>query len=183
MMRPLTMLSTMFLLAACGAPFRMTTEDPRPNVAIPPTTLSIKLVLGPGVEDTVVVPNQNNILGGTVSGWHATLRNGFRNAFSSAFDIVPPDAEADLTLVLDAATPELLPTAVRGDGAVMAGTAHLRYRVFLKGVSTGAKAGTAAATKSTVRRDEISHVVRSAVEVMYEEIAAEVIAPAVAGAR
>ena len=166
---------TMFL-SSCA--FHVAATNPRPNFALPRSQGSIKLVFAYGVEDKFSLPTQNNIMGGDVEGWRATLENGFKNGFADSFRVVGSSESADYTLTLNDALPELVPTAVAANGAVVGGTAQLRYKASLVGQSGERRsAGTVAAKKTTTRRDEIGNVMASSVETMYEQIAKEMFIP------
>lgn len=168
---------TLFL-ASCA--FRVAATNPRPNIALPKTQSSIKLVLGNGVEDKFKIPTQNQIVGGDVEGWHTTLQNAFKNGFADSFRVANADEVPDYTLTISEASPELVPTAVAANGAVVGGTAQLRFKALLSGKS-GEKiaAGTVQAKKTTTSREEIGNVMASSVETMYEQIAKEMVIPAV----
>ena len=124
--------------------------------------------------DAFDIPTQNGINGGHVEGWRATLRNGYLYGFKDAFKLAA-DAPADVTIVIDDAELEFVPTGVAGS-AVMAGTAQVRYKAKLvdkNGATLRLAAGTAAAKKSSTSRGEVTVLAASAIETMYEQLAQE----------
>ena len=168
-----------FASLSAGCALSIEATNPRPNIAIAPQPKTLKLAFGTAVFDKFEVPNENGIMGGHVEGWRATLSNGFQNGFADAFRVVPGPAEADLVLTIQDAELQFVPAAVNGMGNVVAATAQLRYKAMLSsrdGAAPRLVAGTAESKQATADRSEATRLAKSAVETMYEQIAAKLFA-------
>lgn len=170
------------LASGCG--FTIVQGNPRPNVALNPSTDTLAFGLSPTILDEFDVPTTNGIMGGHVSGWHGSLRHGFANGFGDAFRIVGAPTDAATVLTLDMVELEYVPAAVAANGAVVAANAQIRFKATLtdKGGEGRRVAGTAVSKKSTTDRGEAGNIAMSAIESMYEAIAAKLFASASASA-
>jgi len=143
--------------------------DPRPNIDLPSSPRTLRVAISPDVPDEFKTRG-----GGTraikVRLWRTALENGFRNAFSEFFKVVPPDAPADLTLEI--AETDLRPAMVTSQAA----RAVLRYKARLldgSGQVLMRQAGEASSRGVVYQAWDFWQVEREAIESMYEEIAAK----------
>jgi hypothetical protein len=144
---------------------------PTPNVLLVPSSLRLSLRIAPEVGESFATDTStasSTTIGGpqsvTVSQWHETLTNGFRDGIGRAF--APASNQSDLTLVLLQASL----TVIVLKGAL---SAQIRFRAELldakqRIVKTWADT---ASSRTTGFLDDAEPPVRSAVEAMYEEIA------------
>jgi hypothetical protein len=120
------------------------------------------------------------VSGAQVMAWRATLQDGFHNGFGAAFSLAGPLEKSQLTIQLTEAALEFEATDVKF-GKTIAGEAHVRYKANLVGPRGGVLAravGIAASKRPFTSLDQVSAVVRNAVEVMYERIARQFFARA-----
>ena len=171
--RHLPLLLVLVSMSACSLKIRA--GNPRPNIAIVPRDTTMALVIADRVADTFVIPQQNGIMGGSVQGWHTTLRSGFGNGFNDVFRL--SEGPADTTMSIDVAELEFVPAAVSGYYGVIAVNAQVRFKATV--TQGGVKrriAGTAVSKKSIANAAEATAGTVSAVESMYEAIARELFA-------
>lgn len=152
--------------ALAGCSFSVTQLAPRPNVALPTQTPKFELDLQPSVEDNFDVPAQNGVMGGSVVGWHASLKKGFENGF--------PDGAVDATakLRLESAEFSLVPSTVAANGQVIGARAQLRFRGrWYVGNSEIPVAGVAESKNTTTSPGDVNNLAQSSIETMYEMMA------------
>jgi hypothetical protein len=164
-------LSLSMLLPACA--LEVYEGNPRPNVPSS-TPLSAQLLIAPSVPDTHVIPGDGDVRDVSVQKWHSTLARGFQAAFN-------PSGK-DMALALDRADLRFVPAAVTAQRGTAAVRAQITYKgKLLKGTKELVSfAGTAEAKSATASLDGLTANASSAVETMYEAIAAKVLAPGAA---
>ncbi len=168
--RHLSLIVALISLAGCS--LKIHAGNPRPNIAIATRDSTMALVIADQVANDFAFRQQNGIMGGSVQGWHTTLRAGFSNGFSDAFQL--REAPAETTMSIDVAELEFVPAAVSGYYGVVAVVAQVRFKATVtQGGVKRRVAGTAVSKKSIASRNEVTAGTVSAVESMYEAIARE----------
>ena len=175
-MKTTLLLAVLLSISACMTP-RVTEGNPRPNVDLPKSQLSLRLLLEPGILDAYATPASMSMPAIPVQGWRATLENGFRGAFSKAYVLAA--GAADLTLVIAEAELRFAATTYASNGRPISAEAQVRYQARLvdrAGAVLRRSSGTMASKRSAGAPDEATPVAAEAVESMYERIAGELFA-------
>lgn len=164
-----------FLILACTACFKSTLRVPaveaRPNVNLAKHDERLSLRIGPKVQDAYTLPRDNGIGPTQVSEWKASLRTGFKNAFSDSFVIADME-DGSSVLEIQEAELEIVPAAVAANGYVAAGRAQIRFKAQLRrGGKSVPLSGMAESKKAVTRMDGAPSAAKSAIETMYEGIA------------
>jgi hypothetical protein len=178
-MTSLTRLLLPLLLLCTGCTVTVAQLNPTPNLDLAPTSLSLSLQMEQSVQDSLVVS-----FGSTaqmeVNDWRNSLEKGFTNAFKSSYALGTGPSE--LTLQLVEVNPDLVFGSVSNDSGKATG--QIRYKARLldaQGNIVKRLTGTARGHKDALSRETISLALQSAVETMYEEIAANFFGASVAG--
>jgi len=139
--------------------------------------------MSPHIADAFVIPGKAHLNDSNVEGWRTTLNNGFWNGFGFVYRITTDTEASDHVLMLEEASPELTATGPFGASripaaqvtAVPAVAVHIRYRAVLvnQDGSRRIAAGTAVSKVVATGKSDLDGVFASAVETMYEEIAAK----------
>ena len=147
--------------------------NPRPNIVVASQKKSLRVVISDSIPndfDPQTPPHLRNM---HVQGWHQTLEKGFSNGFGDSMRVVD-SGTSDWTLKIDNAELEYVSAAVNGYGNVVALTAQIRFKASLQRDGEELRlAGTVESKKATSQGAEIPALAYSAIETMYEKIAAD----------
>lgn len=172
------LLLPLFLLCA-GCTVTVAQLNPSPNLDLAPTTQSLSLQMEKSVQDSLVVsftPTAHM----EVNDWRYSLEKGFTNAFKSSYALGKGPSEWTLQLV--EVNPDLVFGSVSNDSGKATG--QIRYKARLldaQGNIVKRLTGTARGHKDALSQETISLALQSAVEAMYEEIAANFFGALVSG--
>lgn len=168
------------LLLCTGCTVTVARLNPSPNLDLAPTSQSLSLQMEKAVQDSLVVS-----FGPTaqleVNDWRRSLEKGFTNAFKSSYAL-RKEGPSELTLQLVEVAPDLVFGSVSNDSGKATG--QIRYKARLldaQGNIVKRLTGTARGHKDALYRDDIPLALQSALEAMYEEIAANFFGASVAG--
>jgi hypothetical protein len=161
-------LSMASVIAGCSYHLDVRRGAPHPNVVFDSRLAPSQLVIGPGVEDTFIVPNTGAIYQVNVFEWRDTIQAGYDDAF-------PPGGTGS-TLEITRAELSFIPEAVDASGVTRAARAQIRFQARVTDASgvTQQFADTVTAREALT---DISGTIPTAnaavaVEAMYESIAA-----------
>lgn len=167
-------------LLCSGCTVTVAQLNPSPNLDLAPTSQSLSLQMDQAVLDSVVVS-----FGSTaqmeVNDWRSSLEKGFINAFKSSYAL-GKEGPSELTLQLVEVNPDLVFGSVSNDSGKATG--QIRYKARLldaQGNILKRLTGTALGHKDALSRETLPLALQSAVETMYEEIAANFFGASVAG--
>jgi len=168
------LLCAVMVVAVSGClPLIIGVMEPRPNVELAPAGKTLALKMGPDVIDTgsFVIHDRKS----QITGFHQSLTTGFKNAFSEAFDLTP-GKPADLTLEIRSTELDVSMVAMSKNASAAVGI--IRYRAHLidsSGNVVKRLGATAQSTRQagTILTDDLNRTYGGAIEVMYEQIAAE----------
>ncbi|MFL5357722.1 hypothetical protein [Archangium sp.] len=167
------------LVVLCtGCTLTVAQLNPSPNLDLAPTAQSLSLAMEEAVRDSLVVPFGPARM--EVNDWRHSLERGFTNAFKSSYALGTGPTE--LTLQLLEVNPDLVFGSAGGDYSKATG--QIRYKARLvdaRGHIVKRLTGTAIGHKDALSRDSIPLALQSAVETMYEEIAANFFGASVSG--
>lgn len=178
-------LVTLFMLAACGpmTTVYVTKLDPETNIDIAAINQKVYFEIGEDVKDTLWI-YQNKLKDTQVTNWHASLRNGFNNAFNN-FNIVKEKKEADLIFKIIKAKPDLTLVSVEEDDVeleyfsdidseTVIFSGKITYNVRLLDSSSNKVlkrlAQTAESNEKGIKKWETRKVFNSAISVMYRTV-------------
>jgi hypothetical protein len=189
-MRPELIVIASVALSGCASALTAAVGNPRPNVALfSQSGKSMRLAITESVvdelalwdppgnldSDTYAIPGHDPHASSEpdykVSGWRTTLKNGFENGLRDYFKLVPISSPADFTLEVMRAELQFLRRPRHGISVVLTYKARL---VSGAGTTLGVAAGTVASKPSMLPVDaydgDLTPVVTSAAESMYEEL-------------
>ncbi|MFY0572725.1 hypothetical protein ACN28E_54090 [Archangium lansingense] len=168
------------LLLCTGCTVTVAQLNPSPNLDLPPTSQSLSLKLEDAVSDSLVVPVGPAYAQMEVNDWRHSLERGFTNAFKNSHSL--GNGPTELTLQLLEVHPGLILGSAGGENSKATG--QLRYKARLldaNGNIVKRLTGTAIGHKDALGRRDIPLAIQSAVETMYEEIAASFFGASVSG--
>lgn len=171
-----TCLLSLFLITGCAS-LKVEKMNPYPNLNIASSDKILGLELSPNIQNNFEIPAKGGIKSASVAGWRDSLQNGFNNGFSDVYKLGSSASDSDLILKLTRADIEFAPSAVRADGTPVAIHVQILYKASLVDNTTGETVKRAADTvvskRSITRAGDTTEAVKSAVETMYEIIAAQ----------
>lgn len=166
------------LLLCSGCTVTVAQLNPSPNLDLAPTSQNLSLQMDPSVLESVVVPYDTAKM--EVNDWRYSLEKGFTNAFKNSYAL--GKGPSGLTLQLVEANPDLVFGSAGGDNSKVTG--QIRYKARLldaQGNILKRLTGTAIGHKDALTLRMLPLALQSAVETMYEEIAANFFGASVSG--
>lgn len=157
---------------ASGCVIVVQEASPRPNVDVDPVAEPLVLVMDPSIKDRYDVPAQAAIAAVEVSSWRKTLQAGYDASLASASG----SGSGVLEVRLMRADLSFSSAAVTAEGTAVAARAHVTYQARLvdaSGQTIRKSIGTAVAKTAVTSKYEATANAASAVESMYELIAAD----------
>lgn len=174
-----TRLLPLLVLLCTGCTVRVARLDPTPNLDLAPTSKSLSLAMDEAVRDSLVFhyygPAQME-----VNDWRRSLERGFTNGFKNSHSLGQEPSE--LTLQLLEVSPGVVFGSVGDDLDKVTGRIRFKARLLdARGNILKRLTGTVTAHKDALTKEELPLTLQSAVEAMYEEIAANFFGASVAG--
>ena len=173
-----TRLLPLLVLLCTGCTVTVARLDPAPNLDLAPSSESLSLAMNESVLDSLVVHYGPAKM--EVNDWRHSLERGFINGFKNSHSL--GKGSTGLTLQLLEVNPDLVFGSAGEDFSKATG--QLRYKARLldaRGNILKRLTGTTTAHKDALSQDTIPLTLQSAVEAMYEEIAANFFGASVAG--
>lgn len=172
------LLLPLLLVCTPGCVLRVAELNPSPNLDLAPTSQNLSLKMEAEVRDSPVIAIGAGRV--EVTDWRHSLERGFTNAFKGSYSLGA--GSTGLTLQLLEVEPDLVFGSAGGDNSKATG--QIRYKARLldeKGDIVKRLTGTAIGHKEALSRDSVPLAIQSAVETMYEEIAASFFGASVSG--
>lgn len=166
------------VLLCTGCTVTVAQLNPSPNLDLAPSSQRLSLALEDAVRDSLVVPFGPGRM--VVNEWRLSLERGFTNAFKSSHSLGTGSTELRLQLL--EVNPGLVFGSAGGESSKAAGQVRYKARLLdANGNIVKRLTGTAVGHQEAIDRGEIPLALQSAVEAMYEQIAASFFGAAVSG--
>ncbi|TXK71967.1 hypothetical protein [Mesonia sp. K4-1] len=164
------------ILQGCG-PLQVNLMNPNPNLDLIESKQKIILLIDDGISNEFEIPEKNGVRPINVTEWHSSLKKGFENGFKDYYTIVENKENADLILELTRADLEFVPAAISGSYGVVAINSQIDFKAILKNNNNevlNSDAGTSVSKNATNQPSQVTSVVESSVESMYEILSKEI---------
>jgi hypothetical protein len=159
-----------------GCAMQIGVLNPKPELNIPKTDQTLKLVINDKIENSFLIPEYSGIKTSEVENWHTSLQNGFKNGFNGFFKIDQNNSNPALTLKLLETNLKFVPTSVSGYNNTTVLNVEIEFKAELlndKNEELNVFEGTAKSEKTINVKGQETEAVENAIENMYQMIAAK----------
>ncbi len=148
--------------------------NPNPVLKLSKSNKTIALLIDNNVDDSFLIPGYGGIKKSKVTGWHASLINGFKNGFNDYYRLVNAGDTADYILKLEKTELKLIPVSVSGYNNITVLNVEIKFKAVLLNSNNEILKeieGVAKSEKTIKIKGEENEAIEDAIEKMYKLIA------------